>query len=87
VLDFGCQHSYIIEHAARFMSLKSKSLPKMSIFTFGSSDQTLSDCNLVHVVMKTLDGVIELSLLTTPIICGPLIGQPINLCVDMYENF
>ena len=58
----------------------------MSIFTFGSTKKSLSDCELVKVTMETIDGGVELHLLTTPIICEPLTAQPLALCVDSYEH-
>lgn len=61
-------------------------MQKMSIYTFGSAKKSLSDCELVQVAMETMDGDIELHLLTTPIICEPLTAQPIALCVNSYEH-
>lgn len=86
VLDLGSQRSYVTQRAARALSLESEGVRKMSIFTFGSSEKALTDCELVRVVMKTLDGEIELRLLTTPIICEPLEAQPVTLCVNLYEH-
>ncbi len=55
----------------------------MSIFTFGLARRS---CELVKVMTETIDGEIELRLLTVPIICEALATQPITLCVDSYEH-
>ena len=41
---------------------------------------------LVKVTMETIDGGVELHLLTTPIICEQLTAQPLALCVDSYKH-
>ncbi len=58
----------------------------MSIFTFGSSEKTLSDCERVRVAMDTLDGGMVLHLLAVPVICEPLAAQPLALCLESYEH-
>ena len=86
VLDLGSQRSYITEQAARRLSLESEGAHNMSVFTFGSSAKTLRNCELVRVLMKTLDGNLELHLLTTPIICEPFPVQPITPCINSFEH-
>lgn len=86
ILDLGSQHSYITQQAAQTLQLMLERVHEMSIFTFRSSWKTLSDCSLVHVLMKTLDGGMNLHLLTTPVICKPLTAQPLDLCVNSYEH-
>ena len=56
ILDLGSQRSYLTQRAARSLSLESEGTRKMSIFTFGSLQGTLSDCEFVQVVMETQDG-------------------------------
>ena len=86
VLDLGSQRSYITQRTARALSLEPEGIQKMSIFTFGSTRRSLCDCELVKVVMETLDGEIEMHLLTTPIICEPITTQPISLCANSYKH-
>ena len=85
VLDLGSQRSYITQKAATSLQLRSKGMQQMSIMTFGSA-ATQTKCELVHVLMKTLCGEMELRLLTTPIICEPLNTRPITLGTNSYEH-
>ena len=85
VLDLGSQRSYITQKAATSLQLRSKGIQQMSIMTFGSA-ATQTKCELVHVLMKTLCGEMELRLLTTPIICEPLNTCPITLGTNSYEH-
>ena len=51
----------------------------MRIKTFGATEERLQTCEVVRVVVKFKDGNSrELTLLTVPTICEPLIGQPIR---------
>ena len=74
------------EEAARALSLESEGVRRMSIFAFGFSNITLSECHLVRVMLRTLDGGKGLHLLTTPIICEPLTAQPLTLCANVYRH-
>ena len=58
----------------------------MSVFAFGSSCQILPDCELVHAYVNTLAGVMELSFLTVPTICEPLIPQLTAVSTATYEH-
>ncbi len=86
VLDLGSQRSYITERAAGALSLRSQEVIKLSILTFGSSDHTLSECQVVRVLLGTREGGMELRLLTTPSICEPLTAQPVTLCANVYQH-
>ena len=84
--DLGSQRSYFTQWAARALQLEPEGIHQMSVITFGSSRKTVSNCELVRVLMKTLDGEAELHLLTTPTICEPLTAQTITLCVNSYTH-
>jgi len=86
VLDLGSQRSYISQRAARSLQLNAEEVRKMTVFTFGSSEKILSNCELVRVLLKTLDGELEMCLMTTPVICEPLTAQPLSLCVSSYDH-
>ncbi len=75
----GSQRSYITQRAAKALSLEPEGVLKTSIFTFGSSEKTLSDCERVRVAMV-------LHLLAVPVICEPLAAQPLALCLESYEH-
>lgn len=73
VLDLGSQRSYISQRAAKSLHLKPEEVCKMAVFTFGSTEKTLQNCECV-------------TLKTSPIICEPLTDQRLSLCVDSYEH-
>ena len=86
VLDLGSQRSYISQRVVDALQLTPEGTTKMSIFTFGSNQRTLSCCKLMRVVLRTLNGSMEMHLLTTPTICEPLMAQPISHCAETYDH-
>ena len=87
VLDLGSQRSYISQRAAKSLGLQPEEVHKMAVFTFGSTERTIQNCELVRITLRTLDGgEIEMTLLTSPTICEPLTDQPLSLCLDAYEH-
>ena len=86
VLDLGSQRSYISQQAAKSLGLQPDEVRQMAVFTFGSTEKTIQNCELVRVTLKTLDGDIEVALLTSPSICEPLTDQPLSLCMDSYKH-
>ena len=78
ILDLGSQRSYITRRAASALTLIPSEVHEMSVFAFGSSCQVLSDCELVHATVDTLDGAMKFSFLTIPTICEPLNPQLVN---------
>lgn len=87
VLDTGSQRSYITDHAKTKLSLTSDGEQRMSIMTFGSSEERPHVCDTVRVgvVMRDRQPK-QLALCTVPHICEPLASQPINFCRDNYEH-
>ena len=59
----------------------------MSTNTFVSEKEEQRDCEVVKVIMKTVDGAfLELLLFTVPLISEPLNNQPINSCKAEYDH-
>ena len=59
----------------------------LSFKTFGSEKEEQQDCEVVKVIMKTVDGAfLELLFFTVPLICEPLNNQPINFCKAEYDH-
>lgn len=86
VLDLGSQRSYVTQRIASALRLESERVHRMSIFTFGSTEKILTDCQRVRVKMRTRDGEVELFLFTTPVICEPLATPPVSLCISRYDH-
>ena len=64
LMDGGSQCSYITSKACRKLGLKSLGTKSMSILTFGSRNECLTDCNVVKLGIRLKDGThTELKLL------------------------
>lgn len=87
LLDSGSQRSYLSERARAMLSLESTGDQKLSIATFGSTQQHLKACPMVKVGMKVKDSTtLHLSLFVVPVICDPLVSQPISVCASQYPH-
>ena len=87
ILDLGSQRSYVTEELRRELALHKVGEQDMSIMTFGSSSQTTHVCEVVHVAVK-LKGrrTKQLSLFTVPLICEPLMCQPVAFCQAKFQH-
>ena len=56
LMDSGSQCSYITSKACRKLGLKSLGTKSMSILTFGSRNERLTDCNVVKLGIRLKDG-------------------------------
>lgn len=82
LLDSGSQRSYITERARSLLKLDSEGEQRLSIATFGSTREDPKVCAVVKIGME-LKGYPHLypSLFVVPMICEPLVGQPISECI------
>ena len=86
VFDSGSQRSYITSNVKKMLNLDSKFTETMLIKTFGSTKNGKQTCDVVSIGILLKDGgMLELSLLTVPLICEPLCGQPISCISENYE--
>ena len=83
LLDSGSQRSYVTERARRLLKLDAEGELCLSIVTFGSTRGDPKVCAVVKIGME-LKGHPHLypSLLVVPMICEPLVGQPISECIE-----
>lgn len=87
VFDNGSQRSYITEQLRSDLNLTARGKQSMSIMTFGSSDMSIKECDLVHVGTELMGGQTrELSLYAVPVICEPFNCQPVTLCQTSYPH-
>ena len=85
-MDSGSQCSYITSKACRKLGLKSLGTKSMSILTFGSRNERLTDCNVVKLGIRLKDGThTELKLLSVEHICEPIVSAAVDL--DQYLPF
>ena len=86
IFDSGSQRSYITSNVKKLLNLDSKFTETMLIKTFGSTKNGKLTCDVVSIGILLKDGgMLELSLLTVPLICEPLCGQPISCISENYE--
>ena len=87
ILDLGSQRSYVTEELRQELALSKLGEQDMSIMTLGSSNQTTCVCEVVHVAVKLKGrGTKQLSLFTVPLICEPLMCQPVALCQANFQH-
>ena len=82
LLDSGSQRSYMTERARRVLNLDPESEQRLSIAAFGSTREDPKVCAVVKIGVE-LKGYPNLypSLFVVPMICEPLVGQPISECI------
>ena len=80
LMDSGSQCSYITEQACRKLRLKSLGTRAMRILTFGSRQESKTNCTVVKVGLETRDGNhLELKLLSVRHICEPINHAALDL--------
>ena len=87
VLDTGSQQSYTTKKVQDTLTLRPLRKRDMSVLTFGSSDQTSHDYDVVELGVQTKDGERKkMEFYSVPLICQPLTSQPIDLCKERYRH-
>ena len=83
----GSQKSYLSKRAQRLLKFEPTQKQPLSIATFGSGKGRVKVCPVVNVGM-CLRGYpsMSLTLYVMPIICKPLVGQPISSCAGEYPH-
>ena len=67
--------------------LPTESIETMTIKTFSSDEGRVEVCDMVRLAVRTRDGGrFKLPLLTVPLICEPLIGQPICYASEAHSH-
>ena len=79
IFDSGSQRSYVTDRLVDSLSLNCHHTETMIIRTLGSSKGSKQACKVVRVGLKLKDGgMLELSLLSVPLICESFSCQPIT---------
>ena len=87
ILDLGSQRSYVTNRVKDALALMPAGEQQMSILTFGSNNRNTQTCEMVRVGLTTREGPdMELELFSVPLICEPLVAQPISLCKVKYDH-
>ena len=88
LLDGGSQRSYMTERAVKKLNLTPDGEHQLSIAAFGTTRGSPQVCSIVSVgvTVKKYPNVM-LSCFVVPLICEPLISQPVSLCTRQYPHF
>ena len=85
--DSGSQRSYVTDRLKEVLQLTSEHTESMLVKTFASEEQRTFKCYL-HVVRIRLDSSdgkgVDLKLVSVPLICDPLCGQPVVCAVNRF---
>ena len=83
LLDGGSQRSYVTERVRKLLTLEPKGEHQLSIAAFGSCREKPKVCPIVNVGLMTKgNSIVHLSLFVVPMICEPLVTQPISTCIE-----
>lgn len=75
------------EQVAKGLSLTLEDEKSLTIMTFGSKREQTRVCNLVRLGLTMKDGTSkQLKLFTVPMICEPIISQPISICCNNFDH-
>ena len=82
LLDGGSQRSYMMKQARRLLKIAPEGEKQLSIVAFGSARGGPKVCPIasVGIILKGYPSM-TMSLFIVPMICEPLIGQPIDVCI------
>lgn len=82
IFDNGSQRSYITERARDRLALVASGRKDMFIAIFAAKSNRVQSCDVVKVIMEIKDGgKLLLTLLTTAIICEPIVSRSLHECV------
>ena len=86
--DGGSQQSYMTERARRVLRVEPEGEQQLSIAAFGSERGGPKVCPIVNVgiLLKGYPSMI-VSLFVVPMVCEPLMGQPIDVCSNQNPHF
>ena len=85
IFDSGSQRSYIVSRIRDLLALPTEMTERVLIKTFGSKVEKVQVCDVVNLAIKTKNGMsLVVSLLTVPMVCEPLSGQPLNLASEHF---
>lgn len=87
LLDSGCQKSYISERAKEQLALQPTGEQHLCIAIFGSTQEGPKVCQTVTIGMVGKGYPhMQLSLYVVPLICEPLVSQPIAACAKENQH-
>ena len=87
ILDTGSQQSYATQRVKDSLAVQAREKRMMSIMTFGSGERKTQEYDVIKIGVVTLEGENqEMELSTVPLVCQPLLSQPIDLCKSAYQH-
>ena len=87
LLDSGSQKTYISQRVCDRLHLPIVGKEKIQIKTFGNTESTLQECDVVQVCLECPDGLkMFLNGYSVPIICSPITSQHIGFAQSYYPH-
>ena len=87
ILDSGSQRSYVTDRLKEVLQLTSEHTESMLVKTFASEEQRMFKCDTVRIKLDSRDGKgVDLKLVSVPLICDPLCGQPVVCAVSRFPE-
>ena len=88
LFDSGSQRSYVTSNLKDHLELPSVRKEKLLIKTFGNECEQITDCEVVQLRVKPLydDLSIYLTAYSIPVICSPILNQPVKFAAENYEH-
>ena len=87
IFDSGSQRTYITSHLSKALSLHPSRTETLYVKTFGSTQGEERNCDVVDLgIITKEEGSLSLSALIVPVICSPLMSQPISYSKERYDH-
>ena len=87
IFDSGSQRTYITSRLSKALSLHPSHTETLYVKTFGSTQGEERNCDVVDLgIITKEEGSLSLSALIVPIICSPLMSQPISYSKEHYDH-
>lgn len=87
LFDSGSQRSYVTEQVKELLALAPEREQCLSVATFGATREEPRTCQVVQVGVRMRDGsTLQLSLFAVPMICEPLVSQPVTASAEIHHH-
>ena len=86
-MDTGSQRTYVTSRVKHSLRLPISGIESLHIKTFGRSEGQDTMCETVELGLLLQDGeMMRIQALVVPVICNPLISQPISNTKETFEH-
>ena len=86
MFDSGSQRTYVSERLRDRLQLPAVGSERMQIKTFGSLECSDRSYDVIQLKIRAKEELLTVTALVVPLICSPLMSQPINSSSESYEH-